>query len=160
MAIKMQGSALVDASRAQVWKYLFEVDVLKDIANKIPGIHVERLVQVSDDKYEGTATIGVAMVKGKYDGTISVVEKRELEYVKFHGEGKGGGNWTSGDAALTLGDQDGKTLMQYEGVGNVSGPLASLGQRLIDTVGKKFVADGVKAFGDELAARSRAEKKE
>ncbi|HEY6041495.1 MAG TPA: hypothetical protein VIX58_05135, partial [Anaerolineae bacterium] len=74
MAIKIQGTSDIDAPRALVWQMLFDVEVMKKIANKVPGITVERLVQVSDVKYEGTAVIGVAMVKGKYDGTISAVE--------------------------------------------------------------------------------------
>lgn len=158
MAIKIQGTSDIDAPRAQVWQMLFDVEVMKKIANKVPGITVERLVQVSDDKYEGTAVIGVAMIKGKYDGTISAVEKREPEFVKLRAEGKGGGNWTSGEVALTLIDQGGKTLMEYAGTGNVSGPLATLGQRLIDTVGKQFITAGVKAFAEEIAARTRDKK--
>ncbi len=159
MAIKIQGRTVIQATREQVWQLLFDVEEMKTIANKIPGITVERLVQISDDKYEGTAVIGVAMVKGKYDGIISVIEKRAGEFVRLRGDGKGGGNWTSGEASLTLHEENGKTVMDYQGTGNVSGPLASLGQRLIDSVGKQFINAGVKAFADELAARSRAKDK-
>ncbi len=155
MALKIQDSVVVDSPRADVWNLLFDVEVMKQIMNKIPGIHVERLVQVSEDRYEGTATIGVAMVKGKYDGTITVVEKRALEFARIRGEGKGGGNFTSGEITMTLSDQEGKTLLKYEGNGNVAGALASVGQRLIDTVGKQFIAAGTKALAEELAAKGR-----
>ena len=155
MALKLADTVVVDAPRDQVWKLLFDVEVMKQIVNKIPGVHVERLVQISEEKYEGTATIGVAMVKGKYDGTISILEKRALEFVKFKGEGKGGGNFANGDMAVTLVDQNGKTLLKYEGSGNVAGALAAVGQRLIDTVGKQFIAAGSKALAEELAARSK-----
>ncbi len=154
MPLKMQGSVSVDAPREQVWKELFDTDFLMVVLNKVPGIHVERLIQVAPDKYEGTMTMGVAMIKGKYDGTITILEKRAPEYVKFHGEGKGGGDWTSGDMALTLTEQSEKTLLAYEGSGNVSGKLASVGQRLIDTVGKHFVQHGTKALAEELNART------
>jgi uncharacterized protein len=154
MALKMQGSVTVDSPREQVWEKLFDIQFLQTVLNKIPGITVENLTQVAPDRYEGTVTMGVAMVKGKYAGAITVLEKRPLEYVKFHGEGKGGGDWTSGDMALTLSDQDGKTLMVYEGNGNISGRLASVGQRLIDTVGKHFIQYGTKAFAEALASPS------
>lgn len=156
MPMNLKGSFVVDAPRDEVWQLLFDVDVLKLMLNKIPGITVERLDQVTEDKYEATATIGVAMVKGKYDGVITVIDKRAPEYVKFHGEGKGGGNWTSGDMAVTLTVQSNQTLLAYDGVGNISGPLASLGQRLIDSVGKQFVGHGTKALAEELAARTKA----
>src|SRR6266851_12532 len=102
MALKLADSVIVDAPRDQVWKLLFDVEVMKQIANKIPGVHVERLVQISEEKYEGTATIGVAMVKGKYDWIITVLEKRAPEFVKIKGDGKGGGNFANGDMAITL----------------------------------------------------------
>ncbi len=157
MALKMQGNVTVDAPRDQVWNLLFDTQFLQQVINKIPGIKVEKIVQVADDKYEASATMGVAMVKGKYDGTISVLEKRAPEYVRFRGDGKGGGNWTSGEMGLTLTDQGGKTLLTYDGGGNVSGALASVGQRLIDTVGKQFIQNGTKAFAEEIAARTRAQ---
>jgi carbon monoxide dehydrogenase subunit G len=156
MALKMQGNITVDAPREQVWNLLFDMQFLQQVINKIPGITVEKIVQVADDKYEATATMGVAMVKGKYAGTISVIEKRAPEFVKFRGDGKGSGNWTSGEMGLTLTDQGGKTLLTYDGSGNVSGALASVGQRLIDTVGKQFIQHGTKAFAEEIAARTRA----
>lgn len=153
MPLKLAGNFVVDAPRDQVWILLFDVNVMKEIANKIPGIHVDALTQISDDQYEGNASVGVAMVKGKYAGTVSVIEKRAREFVKLRADGKGGANWMNGEIALTLADQNGKTLMTYAGTGNVGGTLASLGQRLIDTVGKQIIAQGTKAFAEELAAR-------
>jgi carbon monoxide dehydrogenase subunit G len=156
MALRIQGQVQVDAPRERVWAYLFDEDRLKEMAAKVPGVTVERLVKMSEDKYEGTATLGVAMIKGKYDGTITVVEKRAPEFVKWHADGKNGSNWAGGDLSLTLQEQDGKTLMQYEGMGNVGGTLASVGQRLIDTVGKHFIQYGTKALAEELATRGEA----
>ena len=156
MALKIQGDLLVEAARDQMWTLLFDPETLKLIANRVPGVSVERLVQTGEDHYEGTANIGVAMIKGKYDGTITVLEKRAPEFVKFRGEGKSGANWANGDMALTLAEQDGKTLMHYEGTGNVGGMLASVGQRLIDTVGKQLLKNGTKALAEELSARTRA----
>ena len=155
MPLKLSGSLTVNAARDQVWGLLFDVESMKQLASKIPGVKIERLVQISDDKYEGTATVGFAMVKGKYDGTLTLTEKRAPEFVKVHAEGKSGANWTSGDVSLTLAQEAGKTILTYEGVGNVGGTLASLGQRLIDTVGKQIVAQGSKALAEELEQRSK-----
>lgn len=155
MALKIHGDVLVDAPRNQVWKLLFDARVLTAVANKVPGVEVERLVQITDDQYEGAATIGVAMIKGKYRGTFTVLDRRAPEYVKFRGDGKSAGDWTSGEMTVTLVEQENKTLMRYEGVGNVGGMLASVGQRLIDTVGKHMIESGTKAFAEELAAQSK-----
>ncbi len=62
MALKIQGNLTVDAPRADVWKILFDTDTLKQIMNKSPGVSVARFERTADDKYEGAATIGVAMI--------------------------------------------------------------------------------------------------
>jgi hypothetical protein len=54
---------------------------------------------------------------------------------------------------LTQGDE-GVTIMAYKGVGNLNGPLASLGQRLVDTVGRQFVDQGAKIFAGEIESRA------
>ncbi len=156
MTFKLQGQITVDAPVNDVWDLLFDPAAMKQMANKIPGVAVEQFEQTSQTVYAGAATIGVAMIKGKYAGTVTVLDKRTPEYTRLRAEGKGNDNSMGGELSLTLAPQDGKTLLTYLGTGNVSGPIASLGQRLIDTVGKQFVANAAKALGDELAARSRA----
>lgn len=156
MAIKIEGKVVVDAPREEVWNSLLDLAILKKTAAHVPGIDVERLDQIDDLHYEGTATIGVAMVKGKYDGKITILEKQPPAFIKLKGEGKGGGNWTSGDIALTLTEQDGKTLMSFVCQGYLSGPLASVGQRLVDTVGRQFIDQGTKILAKEIAASYRA----
>lgn len=146
---------MVDAPREEVWNSLFDVQAMKEMANKIPGISVERIEQVSESEYDATATIGVAMIKGKYDGKITILERRPFDYVKIRGEGKGGGNWTKGEVEVTLVQQDSQTLMNYIGTGNLSGQLASVGQRLVDTVGRQFADQGAKAFAEDIATRRR-----
>ncbi len=155
MPLKIQGSVVVDAPREDVYNLLLDPEVLKQVIGKIPGITLERLEKVSDTEYDGAATIGVAMVKGTYNGKITILDRRPGEYIKMHADGKGGGNWTSGEAELTLVQQDGQTVMNYLGQGNVSGQLASVGQRLVDTVGRQFVDQGAKAFAEEIASRRR-----
>jgi len=135
---------------------IFDVETMKGIIGRIPGITLERLEQTDEVTYEASAIIGVAAVKGKYDGKLTVVERTPLQYVRIKGEGRGGGNWTSGEVALTLGEIDGGTEMVYEGTGNLSGPLASLGQRLVDTVGRQFIDQGAKLFAAEIEQRHLA----
>lgn len=158
MGLKIEGQIMVEAPRERVWACLFDENLLKDLGNKVPGVTVDRFVRVSEDKYEGTATLGVALITGKYDGTVTVVEKRFPEFVKWRADGKNGANWAGGEMSLSLVEQDGKTLMNYQGVGSVGGTLASVGQRLIDTVGKHFIQHGTRALAEELAAQGDAVK--
>lgn len=156
MPIQIGGKVNVNAPRDLVWQEIFDVETMKNVIGRVPGITLERLEQVSDVLYEITATVGVAAIKGKYDGKISIVERTPPSFVRIKGEGKGGGNWTSGDVALNLSEEDGHTVMEYKGQGNLNGPLASLGQRLVDTVGRQFVDQGAKIFANEIEQRVAA----
>ncbi|MCC7161954.1 MAG: hypothetical protein IT331_05650 [Anaerolineae bacterium] len=156
MPINIDGKVNVHAPREQVWSSIFDVETMKGVIGRVPGITLERLEQVDDLSYELTAVVGVAAIKGKYDGKITVLEKIPPSHVRIKGEGKGGGNFTSGEVILDLLDGKGVTEMAYNGVGNLNGPLASLGQRLVDTVGKSFVDQGAKIFAGEIEARVAA----
>lgn len=154
MAINIGGKVNVNAPREQVWESIFDVETLKSVIGRVPGITLERLVQTDDVTYELTAIVGVAAIKGKYDGKITVLEKVPTTHVRFKGEGKGGGNFTSGEVFLDLTDGVGVTEMAYKGIGNLNGPLASLGQRLVDTVGRSFIDQGAKIFASEIESRA------
>lgn len=150
MPIRIGGTVNVAAPRDEVWDTLFDLNAMREIVGRVPGITLERLEQTDDLIYEATAVIGVAAVKGKYDGKITILERRPPEYVRVKGEGKGGGNWTSGEVALTLNQVEDATQMAYSGLGNLNGPLAGLGQRLVDTVGRQFIDQGAKIFASQI----------
>jgi len=156
MPIKIDGKVSIDAPREEVWNSLLDLDILKKTAAHVPGVDVERLDQIDEMHYEGTATIGVAAVKGKYSGTITILDKKPVEYMRLKGEGKGGGNWTNGEISMTLTEDADKTLMSFVGQGNLSGPLASVGQRLVDTVGRQLIDQGTRFLAEEISARHRA----
>lgn len=156
MPINIGGKVNVNAPREQVWENIFDVETMKNVIGRVPGITLERLEQTDDMTYELTAIVGVAAIKGKYDGKITVLEKVPPTHVRIKGEGKGGGNFTSGEVFLDLTDGAGVTEMAYKGVGNLNGPLASLGQRLVDTVGRSFIDQGAKIFAGEIETRAVA----
>lgn len=154
--IQAAGKVNIAAPPEQVWDLLFDVETMKGIVGRIPGIVVERLEQVDENVYETNALVTVAVIRGKYDGTITVLEKRAPHYVRVKGEGQGGGNQTSGEVSLTLAPHPEGTEMVYAGLGYLSGPLANLGQRLVDTVGRQFIDQGAKLLAVEIGARHLA----
>jgi carbon monoxide dehydrogenase subunit G len=153
MPIKIDGKVNVAAPRDKVWDSIFDVETMRSVIGRVPGITLERLEQTDDVTYEVTAVVGVAAIKGKYDGKINIVERTPPSFVRIKGEGKGAGNWTSGEVALNLNEAAGQTEMLYTGQGNLNGPLASLGQRLVDTVGRQFIDQGAKIFAGEIELR-------
>lgn len=153
MPIQIGGKVNINAPRDKVYDMIFDVEIMKNVIGRVPGITLERMEQIDDVTYELTAVVGVAAIKGKYDGKISVLERTPPSYVKIKGEGKGGGNWTSGEVVLRLNEAERATEMLYSGQGNLNGPLASLGQRLVDTVGKQFIDQGAQVLAQEIEQR-------
>lgn len=154
MPIQIGGQVDVNAPLPQVWEMIFDLDTMRRVINRVPGITLERLEQTDEMTYELTATVGVAAIKGKYDGKITVLDKTPPTHVHVKGEGKGGGNFTTGDVTLDLGEAAGHTVMVYKGIGNLNGPLAGLGQRLVDTVGRQFIDQGARIFANEIEQRA------
>ncbi len=153
MPIQIGGQVNVNAPRDRVWQMIFDLDTMRSVISRVPGITLERLEQTSDLTYEIAAVVGVAAIKGKYDGKITVLEKVPPSHVRIKGEGKGGGNFTSGEVSLDLTEASNQTELKYSGVGNLNGPLASLGQRLVDTVGRQFIDQGARIFASEIEQR-------
>lgn len=148
--IEVAGKVSIAAPRDQVWELLFDIETMKRIVGRIPGITVERLEQRDALTYETSATVTVAIIRGKYDGTITVLEQNPPELVRVRGEGQGGGNSTEGQVSLHLTPIESGTEMVYDGQGNLYGPLAKLGQRLVDTVGRQFIEEGAKLLAAEI----------
>ncbi len=55
---------------------------------------------------------------------------------------------------MTLTPEGETTRLEYSAAGNLTGPLANFGQRLVDSVGKQFISAGAQAMADELAGQS------
>ena len=127
MPIKIDGKVNVAAPRDKVWELIFDLDTMRSVIGRVPGITLERLEQVDESNYNVSAIVGVAAIKGRYDGKITVLEKTPPAYVRIKGEGKGSGNWTSGEVALNLSQMADHTEMTYAGQGNLNGPLAKSG---------------------------------
>jgi hypothetical protein len=56
-----------------------------------------------------------------------------------------------------LEQEDGRTLLKYDGDMQVGGRIASAGQRMIDTASRSMISQGLESLNNALKARLRAE---
>ncbi len=69
-------------------------------------------------------------------------------------DSKGSTGFAKGSALVTLTEQDASTtLMQYEATLQVGGRIASVGQRMLDTVSKSLTRQSLEAMNNALEAR-------
>src|SRR6476620_10603741 len=99
--MEVSGQHRFDLPRDKVWRFLLDPEVLKA---SLPGC--ERLEEVGPDEYEATMTIGIAMIKGKYDGKVKITDKDEPHSYKMAVEGRGPQGQVEGVGTIELEPKD------------------------------------------------------
>ena len=129
------GEHKIAAAREDVYDAMLDPEILK---GALPGC--EKLEEVGPDEYIATMTIGVAMIKGKYDGKVRITDQNRPESFTMHIEGKGPQGTVGGEGKLTFEDDgQGGTIVTYSGDANVRGMLARIGGRVIQPAAKMIV---------------------
>ncbi len=147
--MKLSGSYTFSAPREEVWELLNDPATLRRI---IPGC--ERLEEIGDDTYAADVKIGVAGVKGDYSGTVTISEQQPPERYRLQGDGRGKPGFAKGTGSVELiAEADGRTTMRYSGEAQVGGPVAGIGQRLIEGAAKSIINQSLKALSAELETR-------
>ncbi|MEA2528206.1 MAG: uncharacterized protein QOF33_762 [Thermomicrobiales bacterium] len=130
----MTGEHTFSAPRERVWEFLMDPAVLQQC---LPGC--EKLDLIGPDEYAATMRIGIAMIKGTFNGRVKISEKQEPERYKMLVEGSGPQGQVSGEGELELIEQDGKTIVRYRGDANVRGTIARVGARMIQPAARTIV---------------------
>jgi carbon monoxide dehydrogenase subunit G len=147
--VKVSGTHLLNAPRDRVWQCLNDPAFLKEC---LPGC--ESMEATSPDHYRVALTIGIAVVKGKYTGNVTLSEKEPPQRFKMQVEGKGTGGFLQGTGLLELSEDPQGTKVAFQGDVQVGGPIASVGQRLIDGAAKMMVGQFFGAVNKQLAVLS------
>lgn len=147
--MKVSGTHILNAPRKRVWQLLNDPAFLKLC---LPGC--ESMAAIGPDQYQATLTIGIAAVKGRYTGTVTLSEKEPPQRFKMQVEGKGPGGFMQGTGLLELADDPQGTKVTYQGDVQVGGPIASVGQRLLEGAAKMLIGQFFSAVNKQLAAQS------
>ncbi len=149
--MKVTGTHIINAPRERLWQLLNDPAFLKAC---LPGC--ESLEATGPDQYQVVLTVGIAAVKGKYMGTVALSEKEPPQRFKLRVEGKGTGGFMQGTGVLELAEDPQGTKVTYEGDVQVGGPIASVGQRLLDGAAKMIVGQFFTAVNAQVTAMSDA----
>ena len=133
--MKIEGSHEIPAPRQQVWEAFLDPDRLRQA---MPGC--EKLEAVGDDEYKATLKIGIAAVKGTFEGKVKLSDKKAPDSYRMAVEGSGGPGFVRGEAAISLVEVPGGTRVDYNADVQVGGLIAGVGQRLLGGV-SKMMAD-------------------
>ncbi len=132
--MELTGDHTFSAPRERVWQFLLDPETLRQC---LPGC--EKLDEIGPDEYEATMKIGVAAIRGTYQGRVKISDKKEPDSYRMLVEGKGPAGQVSGEGRLELFDEGGQTRVHYQGTANVRGTLARVGARVMQPAAKMVV---------------------
>jgi carbon monoxide dehydrogenase subunit G len=147
--MKIDGEFTFQGSREKVWELLLDPQV---IATVLPG--TENLKQVNENEYQGDMQTKVGPISGVFNGKVVLSNKVAPERYNMSIDAKGNAGFLKGSGLVQLIAQpDGTTLLKYEIEADVGGPIASVGQRLMETVGKGVARTGLESLNSALQVR-------
>ena len=132
--MKIKGETTFDAPPERVWEIMLDPAV---ISQCIPGC--QDLQQVTDDTFSARLRIGVGAVSGTYEGTLRITERVPPSRYSMVFEGTGRGGFVKGSGEAHLRGDDGSTVVAYDCDVEIGGLIASVGQRVLESVSSFLV---------------------
>ena len=148
----MTGEERISAPRDAVWAALNDPEVLRDC---IPGCTL--LEWTSPTTLDAVVTVKFGFMSMAFSGVITLSNMNPPDSYTISGEGKGGlAGYAKGGADVRLIEDGDETILQYAIVADVSGKIASLGSKLVQSganrIASRFFADFTAAANAKAAA--------
>jgi len=144
--MKLEGSYEVKAPRDKVWSAFLDPETLR---KAIPGC--EKLEMIGPDEYKATLKIGVAAVKGTFEGKVRLLDKKPSDSYRLAADGSGGPGFVRADTLISLADIDGVTRVTYSADVQVGGLIAGVGQRMLGGVSKMMADQFFNRMSEQLS---------
>ena len=145
--MKLSGTQTFPAPRQTVWQLLTDPGCL---ATCMPGC--EKLETTAAHEYRGEIRVGLAAIKGTYAGTVKLEDIEAPSHYKLVLDGKGRQGFIKGAGTIDLTEQADHTVLRYSGDVHLGGPLASVGQRMLDGAAKMMLGQFFTALEAEVKA--------
>ncbi len=143
--MRIEGSYKVPAPREVVYRQLLDPNAL---CHALPGC--ERLAPNPDGSYQTEMKVGIAAVKGVYQGTVEIFDQTPSARFRIRVNAKGKGGFLRGEGEITLSNSNTETTVSYSGETEVGGLIASVGQRMIQAATRQIVSQFFQAFTKQI----------
>jgi carbon monoxide dehydrogenase subunit G len=147
--MKLEGDHVFAGPRKEVWEMIRDPEVL---SQALPG--ESKLNKLSETDYEGVMNVRIGPVSGTFTGKLVVSNEVPPQSCTLTVDGKGAPGFVKGVGNVKFVEQDANTtFMSYTGELTVGGTLASVGQRMLDSVGKSIIRQGFEVLDKVLETR-------
>jgi uncharacterized protein len=143
--MKVEGERRFDASPQTVWEVLNDPSRL---AKTMPGVESFDI----HDERRWTANVKIPLGLGGLRMSVDMekVEEREPEYAKMAIKGNGVGAVMNMATAFHLSADGGGTAMRWEADVHLLGPVASMGQRVLQPIVNQQVSNVLNALDEQV----------
>lgn len=143
--MEIKGNTLINSPPAQVWAALNDPRVL---AKCTPGCKL--LEPKGDSEYKMVLELGIAAIKGRYEGEVIISDKVPESSYKIRVKGEGLLGFVNAEGLLSLQGEGDKTRLSYLIEAQVGGKIAGVGQRVLGGIAKLLSGQFFKALEKEL----------
>jgi carbon monoxide dehydrogenase subunit G len=134
--VHFEGTVPIKASREKVWAFLTDPQTASQCA---PGL--EKLEIVDDSNFTAVVRTGVGPVKGRFTFNVTWLERDAPSRARIQARGKIPSSAVDMEAAMDLTDgDDGTTTMRWQSEVKISGMIASVGARLMQSAAEKITS--------------------
>lgn len=152
--MKLTGEKLIALPQDRVWAALNDPEILRQ---SIPGC--EGFEPVGEHAYRATVATRIGPVEARFRGTVSLSDLDPPNGCTITGEGSGGpAGSAKGSARVKLSPADGGTRLEWTADAQISGKLAQIGSRLIDSAAKMMAGQFFDRFERVAAGEAPAAK--
>lgn len=137
--MQISGERWLPAPPEVVWERLHNVGTLRAT---IPGCR--ELDQTAPNRFEGSASVGIGVIKGLYKGGLELVNEEPCCEAQVTVKARSGHAEINGTGEITLEPSGEGTLVKYTGEARISGPLSSVGSRLLPSATKSLTESFLK----------------
>jgi uncharacterized protein len=143
--VKVSGERHFQAPRETVWQVLNDP---AQMAKTIPGVES---FDIQDDKrWRAHVKIPLGLGGLRMSMDFEKGEEREPEFAELHAKGNGVGAIMNMDTSFHLSEAEGGTHMKWEAEVHILGPVASMGQRVLQPIVNQQVAQVLGALDKQV----------
>jgi carbon monoxide dehydrogenase subunit G len=129
--MQLSANYTFNAPATRVWDLLMDTTA---IAACVPGC--QELAPIGPDRYRAKMSVVVAAVTGNFDATIELADQTPPHGYTLRVDGQSRAGFVKGASRIDLSESDGHTRVDVKADVQVGGPVARVGQRLLESVGK------------------------
>ena len=153
LALQAQGSVDIAAPPEKVFAVLLDPAAL---ARVIPGCHA--LQRDGEHRYRADVTVGVGLVKARYEARIELSEIDAPRSLRLAGSGQSSLGTGSGSGTVRLEATAAGTRLHYDYAAQVGGKVAAVGSRMLEGAARIVLAQLFESLGRQAAGDAAVRK--